>query len=188
MSKVAVAVIIGASMSAYIGTKLVNAKPMTRGEYNIYRAFGDTSGEDPNDPGYLVEYVDGGKPNDERHKGYISWSPAAVFERSYHRSSGEMTFSDALTMLKLGHRVARSGWNAANQWLSVSNLNTADVPADRFWSPHNREYAEQNGGSAQVPPCITIKNAQGQVQMGWVPSQGDLFANDWVILEEQAAT
>lgn len=34
----------------------------------------------------MVEYVDGGKPNDERHKGYISWSPRDVFEKSYHQS------------------------------------------------------------------------------------------------------
>lgn len=42
--------------------------------------------EDPSEQGYLVEYTDGGKPNDERHKGYISWSPRDVFEKSYHQS------------------------------------------------------------------------------------------------------
>lgn len=96
--------------------------------------------------------------------------------------SSYFDFSEALSALKDGKRVARAGWNGKNMWLSVSNLNTAVVPADRFWSPHNREYAENNGGEAQVPPCITIKNAKGQVQMGWNPSQEDLFAKDWQVI------
>ena len=31
----------------------------------------------------LAPYVDGGRGNDSRHAGYISWSPKDVFERSY---------------------------------------------------------------------------------------------------------
>lgn len=71
------------TMKRYIGTKTLCARPMTRGEYNAYRAWTTPEGEDPTVAGYLVEYVDGGKPNDPRHAGYISWSPADVFERSY---------------------------------------------------------------------------------------------------------
>lgn len=67
----------------YEGTKRMHACPMTRGEYNAYRGWENPAGENPDDAGYLVEYVDGGKPNDPRHAGYISWSPADVFERSY---------------------------------------------------------------------------------------------------------
>lgn len=69
-------------MKLYEGTKRLRAKPMTRGEYNAYRGFTET---DLDDPGYLVEYEDGGKANDPRHTGYISWSPADVFERTYKR-------------------------------------------------------------------------------------------------------
>lgn len=67
----------------YEGTKRIYAEPMTRGEYNTYRGWETPADEDPTDPGYLVEYTDGGKPNDSRHAGYISWSPADVFERAY---------------------------------------------------------------------------------------------------------
>ena len=58
---------------------------MTRGEYNEYRGWATPEGEDPQDAGYLVEYQDGGKANDSRHTGYISWSPKDVFERSYQK-------------------------------------------------------------------------------------------------------
>lgn len=60
-------------MKKYIGTKLVKAKPMTRGEYNTYRGWRIPENENPKDKGYLVEYSDY----------YISWSPKEVFERAY---------------------------------------------------------------------------------------------------------
>lgn len=67
----------------YEGTKRMTAQPMTRGEYNAYRGWQCPADENPADDGYLVEYQDGGKANDVRHAGYISWSPSDVFERSY---------------------------------------------------------------------------------------------------------
>lgn len=70
-------------MQLYEGTKRLRAKPMTRGEYNLYRGWTSSLDETPTDPGYLVEYEDGGKANDPRHAGYISWSPSDVFERTY---------------------------------------------------------------------------------------------------------
>lgn len=78
--------LLALSMVAFIGTKSVLATTMTRGEYNEYRGWTIPENEDPTEQGYLVEYVDGGKPNDERHAGYISWSPRDVFEKSYHQS------------------------------------------------------------------------------------------------------
>ena len=67
----------------YEGTKRLYAQPMTRGQYNAYRGWKLPADESPADEGYLVEYVDGGKLNDVRHTGYISWSPKEVFERNY---------------------------------------------------------------------------------------------------------
>lgn len=70
-------------MKKYIGTKQLKAKPMNLGEYNEYRGWKLPDNENPNTEGYLVEYQDGGKPNDERHEGYISCSPKDVFEKAY---------------------------------------------------------------------------------------------------------
>lgn len=77
------------NMPLYEGTKCLFAKPMTRGEYNMYRGWVMPANENPHEAGYLVEYADGGKPNDDRHLGYISWSPADVFERNYHLVNGD---------------------------------------------------------------------------------------------------
>lgn len=68
----------------YEGTKRLRAWPMTRGDYCAYRRWPVPDNEDAADEGYLVEYEDGGHANDNRHAGYISWSPKAVFERHYH--------------------------------------------------------------------------------------------------------
>ena len=67
----------------YEGTKRVHARPMNRVDYNAYRGWEVPADENPTDDGYLVEYLDGGKPNHPDHAGYISWSPKDVFERSY---------------------------------------------------------------------------------------------------------
>ena len=94
-----------------------------------------------------------------------------------------LSFSKALELLKQGDKITRKGWNGADQWLSISCPDTKDVAAGNFWSPHNAEFARQNGGSAKVAPCITLKNAQGMIIMGWIPSAGDLFADDWMIAQ-----
>lgn len=67
----------------YTGTKTILAWPMDRAAYSSYRGWALPADEDGADPGYLVEYTDGGKPNSPNHDGYISWSPADVFERAY---------------------------------------------------------------------------------------------------------
>jgi hypothetical protein len=76
-------------MQKYIGTKIIMAKPMTRQAYNTYRGWQLPADEDGADEGFLVEYVDGGKANDARHEGHISWSPADVFARTYKPLQGD---------------------------------------------------------------------------------------------------
>lgn len=70
-------------MEKFIGTKVVNAKPLTRQEYNDLRNWTLPEDENGADEGYLVEYVDGGQANHPDFNGYISWSPKAVFENAY---------------------------------------------------------------------------------------------------------
>ena len=73
-------------MVSYIGTKELLATQMTLGAYNKYRGWELPADEDGTDEGMLVEYVNGGKPNHDNHKGYISWSPIDVFNNAYNKS------------------------------------------------------------------------------------------------------
>lgn len=63
--------------------KQVFGKPMTRGAYNLYRGWTIPEGENPDDPGYLVEYPGGGEANHPNHDSYISWSPEDAFVSGY---------------------------------------------------------------------------------------------------------
>ena len=58
-------------MQKYVGVKLVEAAPMTRGDYNIMRGWTIPADEDPNDEGYQVVYS----------SGYVSWCPKDEFEK-----------------------------------------------------------------------------------------------------------
>lgn len=165
----------------HIGVKEINAFPMTRKAYNALRGWEVPVDENPSDEGYLVEYLDGGQRNHPEYEGYISWSPKEVFERAYRPVAG-MTFGLAIEALKKGYRVARSGWNGKGMWLSLSGPGVREVPAGAFWSENNSSYAAQQGGSARVLPCITMKTASGEILMGWLASQTDMLAEDWEIL------
>lgn len=173
-------------MNQYIGTKIILAQPMTRAEYNAYRGWELPANENGADDGMLVEYVDGGKANDSRHAGYISWSPLDVFNRAYRPVKG-LSFGMAIEALKAGKKVSRAGWNGKGMWLSLSGpLEGRVIGADQFWSENNREWARQFGG-AMVLPCITMKtvNAHGReaILMGWLASQTDMLEEDWEIVE-----
>jgi len=150
-------------MKAYIGTKIIRAKPMTRAEYNAYRGWILLADENGADEGFLVEYTDGGKPNDPRHMGYISWSPADVFERAYRETSG-MSFGLAIEAMKQGHKVTRAGWNGKGMWLEYwKPMHAVDLPYIVLMYPVNST-AYPNG--ARVP---------------WLASQTDTLAEDWSI-------
>ena len=69
-------------MQKFYGTKLIAAKAMNRREYNQFRGWELPADERPEDEGYLVEYLDGGKPNVEGYAGYVSWSPKEQFDLS----------------------------------------------------------------------------------------------------------
>lgn len=73
-------------MQRYIGSKILFAMAMCRGDFVAYRYPGQQPNPDAGDladEGYLVEYTDGGNPNHPAHEGYISWSPKAQFDAAY---------------------------------------------------------------------------------------------------------
>jgi len=92
------------------------------------------------------------------------------------------SFGSAIAYLKMGFRVRRAGWNGKGMWLALSCDSGRETKAENFWSEHNKAYAEQNGGTATVLPCITMKTATGEILMGWLASQTDILAVDWEVV------
>lgn len=150
-------------MKQYIGTKMIHARPMTRGVYNEYRGWPIPADENAEDDGYLVRYPDG----------YESWSPKDVFEEAY-RPTDAMNFGLAIEAMKKGCKVARKGWNGKGMFLY-------HVPAAAY--PPATDVAKEAFGGEDVPygAYIAMKTAQGNV-VPWLASQTDMLADDWYIV------
>lgn len=169
-------------MKKYIGVKMIQAVPMNRQQYNDYRGWELPSNENGSDEGFLVEYLDGGQANDNRHSGYISWSPAAVFENAYKSTTG-LTFGLALEAIKIGKRVAREGWNGKNMFLFL--LPAGTVPTRAIYDPALRHVieAEIQGETFEALGSIRMFTADKKILTGWLASQSDMLAEDWIILD-----
>ena len=71
------------SNDVFVSHKKVRNAAMTLGEYNLYRGWNLPDDEDGSSEGYLIQYLDGGKPNHPWHSNYISWTPKAQFDNGY---------------------------------------------------------------------------------------------------------
>ena len=173
----------------YFGTKQITAMAMTRLAYNQYRGWDLPADEDGTDAGYLVEYVGGGASNHPDHDGYISWSPSDVFDREYQPETA-MSFGHALEAMKLGHKVARVGWNGKGMWVALtpgSSFNTR-YAKDGHAAKHRADEintidAPEANGEIQLLPHIDMRAADGSMVVGWLASQTDMLAYDWQIVK-----
>ncbi|WP_270601558.1 DUF2829 domain-containing protein [Anaerostipes hominis (ex Lee et al. 2021)] len=90
---------------------------------------------------------------------------------------GEATFSfgDAIKYLKRGLRVARKGWNGKEQYIELaSGISYADPDG-----------AVTNADHAAIGnQAIAFVGTSG-VQLGWLASQADMLAEDWVFAERR---
>ena len=71
-----------------------------------------------------------------------------------------LDFGDALAILKRGGRVQRKGWNGKDM---------------RIW-------LDKHIGPGQLP-CFVMLTAEGAHQPGWLASQADMLAEDWIEVE-----
>lgn len=89
-------------------------------------------------------------------------------------------FGQAIKYLKEGKKVARYGWNGKGMYLWM--LPAATVPLEWIKEEHLKQLAEANGGNMECLPSIRMKTADGKVLTGWLASQTDIFAEDWVLI------
>ena len=87
----------------------------------------------------------------------------------------KMDFGAAIKVLKDGGKVAREGWNGKGMWLCYMPPFTVDSPNERTRS-HGITEAFNCGG------YIVMWTAQGVWQPGWLASQNDMLAEDWVVV------
>lgn len=90
-------------------------------------------------------------------------------------------FGWALSWLKNGRKVAREGWNGKGMWL-VLVPGTPDAEL-RDGTPYKKALGQER---CEILPHIDMWtiNASGRRAMlpGWLASQSDMLADDWVIV------
>jgi hypothetical protein len=162
-------------MDKFIGTKLIKAKPMNRLEYNQFRGWPLPADENGSDDGYLVEYLDGAKPNVSGYDGYVSWSPKEQFDNAYRSTSG-LSFGLAVESLRKGLKVARAGWNGKGMFLFLVAGSTFTVNR----APLLGIYPA--GTVINYCPHIDMKTSDDKI-VPWLASQTDILADDWCIVD-----
>jgi hypothetical protein len=165
-------------MIEMIGTKIVLMTPMTRAQYNEYRGWGLPGDEDGNEEGYLVEYPDSRKRVHPAHAGYISWSPKAEADAAYQNPREGMTFGHAIEFAKRGYRIARRGWNGKGMFLIlVPGRGNVRLQEGSPYAAHTEST------HTDILPHIDMWTADKKWLPGWLASQSDMLADDWVLVE-----
>ena len=82
-------------------------------------------------------------------------------------------FGEAIKYLKRGFKVKRQGWNGKNQYIELaSNISYVNPDNEVVNAEHN----------AIGNKAIAFIGTSG-VQLGWLASQSDMLAEDWVFVE-----
>ena len=84
-----------------------------------------------------------------------------------------MDFGAALQKLKLGHRMAREGWNGKKQYIELAERVSYTNPQGEIVNANH----ETMGNKA-----IAFVGTSG-VQLGWLASQSDMLSEDWIIAD-----
>jgi hypothetical protein len=95
-----------------------------------------------------------------------------------------MNFGQAIAALKDGKRVARDGWNGKGMFILQAGGYTVHKDNLRVGGPITKEFLESRGVDEMViQHHFDMWTAQNQYQTGWLASQSDMQANDWMIVE-----
>jgi hypothetical protein len=99
----------------------------------------------------------------------------------------EYGFEFAIDELKKGSKVARQGWNGKGMFLWLQKGSACSLPGDRFAHMINQVGAELfelgDHDTETRMPCLCMRAADGSIVTGWLASQTDLLAEDWMIVE-----
>lgn len=160
-------------MPKYIGTKVVQAKPMSLKDAQIVlgREIKPATVEED---GYLVVYKDG----------YRSWSPKSVFDAAYRKLVG-MDFGKVIEALKSGLAVRRKGWNGKGMFVvkQIPSHIEGGIIHTMQSLPQSAKDILLSRKNAHIDYTnqMLIINSDGRAD-SWVPSSSDVFAEDWEVV------
>ena len=100
-----------------------------------------------------------------------------IFEKTYDIAENvKFNFGKALELLKEGKKVCRSGWNGKGMFLTLQEGSTVTGSMMRN-QPAKDFYGDR---IVEICPHIDMKAADGSYVVGWLASQTDMLADDWM--------
>ena len=147
----------------YIRSHIVEAKPATLGEWEAETGKKWNEADRPRtDEGYKCDYPDG----------YSGWCPKAEFEK-VSSPVENMTFGQAIDACRYrGAKIQRANWNGEGQYVEYKVVEVCYPEESKLVQSH-----------AFVFHFVNRKTAETGVQVGWLASQADMAASDWIILD-----
>ena len=94
-------------------------------------------------------------------------------DEEIHLDVHTFTFGEAIRRLKTGQKVARKGWNGKKQYIQLATGISYKTGDDEIVNCEHDAIGNK---------AIAFVGTSG-VQMGWLASQADMLAEDWVVVE-----
>lgn len=96
-----------------------------------------------------------------------------------------MNFGQAIEALNRGEKVSRMGWNGKGMYLWKKPV--FEITPEICSDPKLKQAVIDNGGRLLGLPtiCMYTHDSTGRkaVLTGWLASQSDIFAEDWVLVD-----
>lgn len=93
-------------------------------------------------------------------------------------------FDEAIRRLKAGERVARAGWNGKGMflWLKLGSFD-GDKDPGLIAGVRTELFDGADDGRVTRMPCLCMRAAGGETVEGWLASQTDMLADDWMLVD-----
>lgn len=113
-----------------------------------------------------------------------------IFAMTYEEPQGvnlakKFDFGLALHAMKQGAAVAREGWNGKGMWVALTPGTSIEAKFAKCGHAAGKRALELDDGEAEIEllPHIDMRAADGSMVIGWLASQTDMLAEDWVIVQ-----
>lgn len=159
----------------FVRQNIVEAIPMTRREYVESRGWTLPENENPDEMVYKVIYEDG----------YVSMCPKDKFDaRSIECGETTVPFGYAIAECQYhGKRIARVGWNGEGQYVVYQDCATLFPLTEEQKKEASPEPMLEATSSCFVFHFVNRKTGETGIQVGWLASQADMKAKDWIVLD-----
>lgn len=168
-----------------INMKFVQALEALKDGYKIRRA--DWGGYWAKEADSITMYLKDGTEMDIRGTNDVFYTLENIVAEDWEivndetpRNITTFSFGEAIRRLKQGALVARKGWNGKGMFLYYVAPSTIDKFNLRNEAKAALEKQTFENGMVNISGHIDMKAADGTVIVGWLASQTDMLAEDWI--------